>query len=111
MDLVLNNLCDTAEELIKPYNDLCAYKINQSVNRFLYIKTSLGTTAESFDAIAAMIRDSKIAVVMVLCPPAQEKYIRERMRERLFTEIKVDFHSYPKALYFGQFNFGLVIDI
>lgn len=114
MDLILNRLCDTAEPFIKPYNEMCAYPINQKANRMLFAFPDEihSDTPETIDAVISMAADSKIAVVFFLCKERAEKeYIRKKMRERLYTELDVEDMGVPEykgGLYFGQFNFGLI---
>lgn len=113
MDLILNRLCDTAAPFIKPYNEMCAYPINQKANRMLFAFSDEIhlDTPETIDAIIAMAADSKIAVVFFLCKEEEKDYIRKKMRERLYTELDVEdmgVPEYKRGLYFGQFNFGLI---
>lgn len=115
MDLILNRLCDTAEPFTKPYNKMCAYPINQKANRMLFAFTDPihPDPPETIDAVISMAADSKIAVVFFLCKERDKKYIREKMRERLYTELDVGDMGVPEykgGLYFGQFNFGLIYD-
>lgn len=112
MNLILSCLCDTVTQFTKPYNKMCAYQINQNVNRILFVEADSEISYETIDAIIAMIRDSKIAVVIFNCLNIQKCYIRKKMKERLFTEIEHELTGhYKDCLYFGQFNFGLIIDI
>lgn len=113
MDLILNRLCDTVESFTKPYNEMCAYPINQKANRMLFVFADpiCSDTPDTIDAVISMAADSKIAVVFFLCKEEEKDYIRKKMRERLYTELDVEdmgVPEYERGLYFGQFNFGLI---
>lgn len=79
MDLILNCLCDTVTQFTDPYNKMCAYQINQNVNRILFVDADSEISYETIDAIIAMIRDSNIAIVIFNCLNIQKYYIREKM--------------------------------
>ena len=69
MDLIMNRLCDTPTGLVKPYNDLCAYPINQKANRILFVFLD-GITKDipdSIDTIVSLAGDGKVAVVFFMC--------------------------------------------
>lgn len=115
MDLILNRLCDTAELFTKPYNEMCAYPINQKANRMLFVFADpiCSDTPDTIDAVISMAADSKIAVVFFLCKEKEKEYIRKKMQERLYTELDAGDMGVPEykgGLYFGQFNFGLIYD-
>lgn len=108
MYIRLQRLCDAAEEYIKPYNDMCAYQINQKANRILkvFLDPFEAEDEKSIDAIITMAADSKIAIVLFSCSDDKGDYIKKKMKERLYTEIDYDLGI--DYLCFGQFNFGLI---